>query len=102
MVGALLGLIIGFVGFSDQGGAIGAFAVGGLVAGAGLGPTVFFLATQKQSQAWETTMEDVDGPVVVGVRTTDADELETATKALAGTQPDRLERFDEDGNRMPD
>jgi len=72
------------------------------VAGAGLGLTVFFLATQKQSQAWETTMEDVDGPVVVGVRTTDADELETATKALAGAQPDRLERFDEDGNRMPD
>lgn len=102
LVGGVLGLIIGFVGFSDRMGAVAAFAIGGLVAGAGLGLTVFFLATQKQSQAWETTLEDVDGPVTVGVRTIDADELETAAKALAGTQPERLERFDEEGNPMPD
>lgn len=102
LVGAVLGLIVGFIGFSDRMGALGALAIGGLVAGAGLGLLVFSLAAQPQTQAWETTLEDVDGPVVVGVRTTNADELETARKALAGTQPQRLERFDEAGNRMPD
>lgn len=102
LVGAVFGLVIGVIGFSDRMGALAALVIGGLVAGAGLGLLVFSLATQKQSQAWEATLEDVDGPVVVGVRTTDADELETAAKALAGTEPERLERFDAAGNRMPD
>ncbi|MPZ89022.1 MAG: hypothetical protein GEU81_13325 [Nitriliruptorales bacterium] len=107
-IGLVLGLLFGFatVVFTarpmPEGMAIVGFAAGGAVAGAGVGLLVSFLARQKQSQAWETSLADVSGPVTVGVHSDDAAMFETAVIAFEGTSPQRLHRFDARGQPLTD
>lgn len=107
-MGLLLGLVFGFGtavlagGPMPEGMAILAFALGGMLAGAGVGLLVSFLANQKQSQAWETALSDVSGPVTVGVHTEDAAMFTTAATVLESTRPQELRQFDAYGNPLAD
>ncbi len=94
-------IVIGVIVFRDNTPAIVALAAGGTFVGAGVGLLVSALAQQKQSSAWEVTLDDVAGPVAVGVHTHDLTAFEKATTALAGTEPQRLQRFDGEGNALP-
>jgi hypothetical protein len=101
-VGALVGLVAGLLAFSANGSALLSSVIGGAIFGALLGIPFAFYTREKQSQAWEATLDDTPGTVVVGVHTDDPTAFETASAALSGTQPDRLQRFDSEGNRLPD
>jgi hypothetical protein len=104
VVGLLLGVLTAVITGApmQEGMAIVAFGAGGAIAGAGVGLLVSFLARQKQSQAWETSLAEVPGPVTVGVHTNNADAFQAAVIALEGTSPQELRRFDAYGNPMAD
>lgn len=100
-IGALVGLVAGLLGFGDSGQALLAAVIGGAVFGAFLGVPVTFYARTRQSPAWEATLDDAEGQVTVGVRTDDPSAFHTAADALAETSPQRLRRFDGEGNELP-
>jgi hypothetical protein len=103
ITGAVLGLILGLIFLSDRPAGILALTIGSIFPAGGVGLFVFSLANQKQSQAWEATLEeDTEGAVVVGVHTENPETFATAAEALAGTNPEKLNRFDVDGNPLSD
>lgn len=109
VVGAVLGFIVGVATFGAPGsegsniGGLGALTFGLAAAGAGVGLTAAAMSRMKQSQAWEATLEEptAQGEVVVGAHTENRAAFERAAKALEGTTPSQISRFDHQGNPLP-
>jgi len=109
VVGAVLGLVAGIATFGAPGseganmGGVGALTFGLAAAGAGVGLVAAAMSRMKQSQAWEATLEEPvsQGDVTVGAHTEDQGAFERAAKALEGTGPSELSRFDQQGNPLP-
>jgi hypothetical protein len=101
VIGAIAGLVIALIAVGTSPIAIGGTVIGCAAAGACLGFFEALLSGQKISGAFEETFADVEGPVVVGVHTDDRSMFETAAAALAETDPQSMERFDDSGNALP-
>jgi hypothetical protein len=99
VLGAVLGVVVG-LGLTDDVGGVLASGAGFAAMGAGLGFFVGLLSRGKISGPYEETFDDASGSVVVGVHTHDESAYEKAGKALSGTHPELLRRFDGDGNDL--
>jgi hypothetical protein len=100
VLGAILGLIVGLTVTDDLGGVLASVAGFGIM-GAFLGFFVGLISRGKISGPFEETFDDVSGDVVVGVHTHDREAYESAVSALARTDPEKLSRFDGQGNELP-
>jgi len=101
LVGALLGLVAGYLALDGNWQGILAMVVGFAAAGAGVGLQVSFMSRQKQSQSWEETFDDTPGEVVVEVHTDDRDTFDKAVEALGKADGAHLRTFDAQGNDLP-
>lgn len=107
LIGALLGVVVGLLIFAvgdSPGGVdgIAAFAIGGFMAGTGIGLAETAYRRMKQSQAFEATLEDdVEGAVAVAASAADRPTLDKVVAALEATAAQRVTRMDTQGNEVP-
>lgn len=75
--------------------------VGGALAGGAVGGFIGGESALRNTEAWELTFETIrHGGAVVGVHSQDEEVVERAVAALEDTNPERLERFGAEGERV--
>ena len=88
-VGAILGLVIGFIAFRTHFLGVIACMIG--FGAAGWVAMVLWAVYSAASEKQEATENELDTQVVVGVHTNDKAEIERAQMILRGTDPHRLD-----------